>query len=132
MDLRGDSRQLYPPSIYIVSGGVGVSGEPLAPGMPPKPELFHPDRRRVIGLHLEPGQFLIHRQRQLGARGPSAYPDPIAILEEVEAARRVLKQGGYSVVDVTHKPIQPERMRSSGSSPGSCRSSTQVRPQVFQ
>jgi len=42
----------------------------------------------------------------LGARGPSAYPDPIAILEEVEAAKRVLKQGGYSVVDVTHKPIE--------------------------
>jgi len=106
--LTGDSQPAIP-SIYIVSGGVGFSGEPLAPGMPPKPELFHPDRRRVIGLHLEPDQLLIHRQRrqrQLGARGPSAYPDPIAILEEVEAARRVFKQGGFSVVDVTHKPIE--------------------------
>jgi len=60
----------------------------------------------VIGLHMGPDQLLIHRQRQLGAPEPSAYTDPIAILEEVEAARRVLKQGGYSVVDVTHKPIE--------------------------
>lgn len=108
MDLTGDSQPAIPP-IYIVSGGVGASGEPLVPGMPPKPELFQLDRRRVIGLHLEPGQFLIHRkrrQRQLGAPGPSTYADPAAILEEVKVAKRVFKQGGFSVVDVTHKPIE--------------------------
>ena len=63
MDLTGDSQPAIP-SIYIVSGSVGASGEPLVPLMAPKPELFHLDRRRVIGLHLEPDQFLIHRQRR--------------------------------------------------------------------
>jgi regulator of PEP synthase PpsR (kinase-PPPase family) len=98
-----------PLSMYLSVLGWKVANIPLVPGMPPKPELFQLDRRRVIGLHLEPDQLLIHRQRrqrQLGAPGPSAYADPIAILEEVEAAKRMFKQGGFSVVDVTHKPIE--------------------------
>jgi regulator of PEP synthase PpsR (kinase-PPPase family) len=98
-----------PLSMYLSVLGWKVANLPLVPGVPPKPELYQLDRRRVVGLHLEPDQLLIHRQqrqRQLGAPGPSAYADAAAILEEVETARMVFKQGGFSVVDVTHKPIE--------------------------
>ena len=95
-----------PLSMYLSVLGWKVANILLVPGMPPKPERFQLDRRRVIGLHLEPDQLLIHRRRQLGAPEPSAYADPAAFLEEVEAAKRVFKQGDFSVVDVTHKPIE--------------------------
>ena len=52
---------------------------------------------------------MIHRQqrqRRLGAPGPSAYTDPAAIYEELEAAQRVFQQGRFTVVDVTDKPIE--------------------------
>jgi regulator of PEP synthase PpsR (kinase-PPPase family) len=98
-----------PLSMYLSVLGWKVANIPLISGMSPKPELFRLDCRRVIGLHLDPDQLLIHRQqrqRQLGAPGPSTYADPATIMEEVKAARRVFKQGGFSVVDVTHKPIE--------------------------
>lgn len=52
---------------------------------------------------------MIHRQqrqRRLGAPGPSAYTDPAAIYEELEAAKRVFQRGRFTVVDVTDKPIE--------------------------
>jgi regulator of PEP synthase PpsR (kinase-PPPase family) len=98
-----------PLSIYLSFQGWKVANVPLVMGLPSPPELFELDRRRVIGLHLEAGQLLFHRrqrQQQLGAPGPSLYTDPLKIHEEVEAARRVFKQGGFSALDVTDKPIE--------------------------
>jgi regulator of PEP synthase PpsR (kinase-PPPase family) len=98
-----------PLSVYLSLQGWKVANVPLVMGLPSPPELFELDRRRVIGLHLEPGQLLFHRQqrqRQLGAPGPSAYIDPVKIYEEVEAARREFKRGGFSVIDITDKPVE--------------------------
>lgn len=98
-----------PLSMYLSVLGWKVANVPLVMGLPPPPDLFQLDRRRVIGLNIEPGQLLVHRQqrqRRLGAPGPSAYTDPAAIYEEVEAARQVFRQGGFSIIDVTDKPIE--------------------------
>jgi regulator of PEP synthase PpsR (kinase-PPPase family) len=98
-----------PLSMYLSVLGWKVANVPLVMGLPPPPDLFQLDRRRVIGLNIEPGQLLVHRQqrqRRLGAPGPSAYTDPTAIHEEVEAARQLFRQGGFFVIDVTDKPIE--------------------------
>jgi regulator of PEP synthase PpsR (kinase-PPPase family) len=98
-----------PLSMYLSVLGWKVANVPLVMGLRPPPELFQLDRRRVIGLNIEPGQLLVHRQqrqRRLGAPGPSAYTDPAAIHEEVEAARQVFRRGGFSIIDVTDKPIE--------------------------
>lgn len=98
-----------PLSMYLSVLGWKVANLPLVPGVSPPAQLFQLDRRRVIGLDIEPGQLVIHRQqrqRRLGAPGPSAYTDPRSIYEELEAARRVFQQGGFTVVDVTDKPIE--------------------------
>jgi regulator of PEP synthase PpsR (kinase-PPPase family) len=98
-----------PLSMYLSVLGWKVANVPLVMGLPTPPDLFKLDRRRVIGLNIEPGQLLVHRrqrQSRLGARGPSAYTDPVKIHEEVEAARQVFQQGGFSVIDVTDKPIE--------------------------
>jgi regulator of PEP synthase PpsR (kinase-PPPase family) len=98
-----------PLSIYLSVLGWKVANAPLVPGLSPEPELFKVDHRRVIGLNIEPGQLLAHRQQRqqrLGTSGPSAYTDPAQLYEEVMAARRLFKQGGFSVIDVTDKPIE--------------------------
>jgi hypothetical protein len=110
MVLVGVSRAGKTPLSMVLSVlGWKVANLPLVLGLPLPPELFQLDRRRVIGLNIEPGQLLIHRQqrqRRLGAPGPSAYTDPVAIYEEAEAARQVFQRGGFSVIDVTDKPIE--------------------------
>jgi regulator of PEP synthase PpsR (kinase-PPPase family) len=98
-----------PLSMYLSVLGWKVANVPLVVSLPPPSELFQLDRRRVIGLTIEPGQLVIHRQqrqRRLGAPGPSAYTDAAAIYAELEAARRVFQQGRFTVVDVTDKPIE--------------------------
>jgi regulator of PEP synthase PpsR (kinase-PPPase family) len=98
-----------PLSMYLSVLGWKVANVPLVMELAPPAELFQVDSLRVIGLSIEPGQLLGHRQqrqRHLGAPGPTAYTDPVAIYEEMEAARRVFKQGGFSTIDVTDKPIE--------------------------
>jgi regulator of PEP synthase PpsR (kinase-PPPase family) len=98
-----------PLGMYLSVLGWKVANVPLVMGLAPPAELFQLDPRRVIGLTIEPGQLLGHRQqrqRRLGAPGPTAYTDPATIYEEVEAARQVFKQGGFSAIDVTDKPIE--------------------------
>jgi regulator of PEP synthase PpsR (kinase-PPPase family) len=108
--LTGVSRAGKTPlSMYLSVLGWKVANVPLVMGLPPPPELFELDRRRVIGLNIEPGQLLAHRQqrqRGLGAPGPTAYTDPTSIYEEVEAARRVFKKGGFYTINITDKPIE--------------------------
>jgi hypothetical protein len=98
-----------PLSLYLSMLGWKVVNVPLVKDIPPPKELFELDRRRVVGLTVDPGQLLTyrqHRQRQLGVGGGSAYTDPLKLYEEVEAARQVFRRGGFRVVDVTDKPIE--------------------------
>jgi len=79
------------------------------PKVPPPPELFAIDRRRVVGLTLDADTLMQHRHwRQIGMRGNGgrAYSDFEALYEELEAAKRVFRQGGFSVINVTNKPIE--------------------------
>jgi regulator of PEP synthase PpsR (kinase-PPPase family) len=98
-----------PLSLYLSVLGWKVANTPLIPNLPPSPDLFQLDPRRVVGLTIDAGQLLLHRQQRqmrLGAPGPSAYVDPNGIYEEIQNAERVFRRGGFSVVDVTDKPIE--------------------------
>lgn len=98
-----------PISLYLSVLGWKVANLPLVPEIPPPPELFEMDPRRVIGLTIEPGQLLLHRQQRqirLGAPGASPYVDPDRVYEEVQAAKKLFRKLGFSIVDVTDKPIE--------------------------
>jgi regulator of PEP synthase PpsR (kinase-PPPase family) len=98
-----------PLSMYLSVRGWKVANVPLLTDVPPPPELFQLDRRRVVGLTIDPGQLVAHRQqrqRRLGTPGDSAYTDPFKLYEEVEATRQLYRQKGFAVVDVTDKPIE--------------------------
>jgi len=98
-----------PLSMYLAVLGWKVANVPLVPGVPPPPELFQLDARRVFGLTMEPGQLLFHRkrrQRHLIAPGLDDYVDPERIAQELDMAREVFRRGGFTVIDVTDKPIE--------------------------
>lgn len=98
-----------PLSLYLSMLGWKVANIPLVPGIPPRPELFELDRRRVIGLNIDPAQlhhYREHRQRRLGVLGRSDYHELEKLYEETEAARHIFRRGGFRVIDVSNKPIE--------------------------
>lgn len=98
-----------PISLYLSVLGWKVANIPLVPEIPTPAGIFELDPRRVIGLMIEPGQLLLHRQhrqRQLGVGGKSAYSDPALILEEIQQARNLYQQAGFPIINVTDKPIE--------------------------
>ena len=98
-----------PLSMYLAVMGWKVANVPLLHDVPPPPILLQVDRRRVIGLTVEPGQLVAYRrwrQARLGVSGPSPYTDPAAIYDEVEEAQRFCRRHGFAVVDITDKPVE--------------------------
>lgn len=97
-----------PLSMYLSTMGWKVANVPLVKGVTPPPALFEVDRRRVIGLTVEPGQLIAYRQRRgqhLGLRS-GTYTDPEALFDELEFARALFRQHGFASVDMTDKPIE--------------------------
>ena len=76
-----------PLSMYLSVLGWKVANVPLILNIPPQEALFELDRKRVIGLKIEAGQLLHHRQQRqirLGLPpGMGTYDDPMAVYEEV-------------------------------------------------
>jgi [pyruvate, water dikinase]-phosphate phosphotransferase / [pyruvate, water dikinase] kinase len=98
-----------PLSLYLSVLGWRVANLPLVPGIAPPEALFALDPLRVVGLDIDPWQLIQHRQRrqiQLGAPGPTAYTDPEAIETELKMARRIYRQHGFAVIQVTDKPVE--------------------------
>ena len=98
-----------PTSVYLAVLGWKVANVPLVPGMPAPEQLFALDRRRVVGLTVDPDQLAAYRrgrQQRLNMPLGAAYTDALAIEEEIEAARRIMRRGGFRVVDVTDKPVE--------------------------
>ncbi|MCB0168043.1 MAG: kinase/pyrophosphorylase [Anaerolineae bacterium] len=108
--LLGVSRVYKTPlSVYLAMLTWKVVNVPIVLNVPPRQALFDLDRRRVVGLTIDPDQLLHHRQhrqRQLGVQGRSQYVEPLKLYEELEYARNIYRRGGFATVDVTNKPIE--------------------------
>ncbi len=98
-----------PLSIYLSVLGWKVANIPLIIGLPVPLKLFELNRQRIIGLTIEPDQLYIHRKQrelQIGISDSSQYSDINKIREELEFAQKVYEKGCFTVIDVTHKPIE--------------------------
>ena len=108
--LAGVSRAGKTPlSMYLAVLGWKIANIPLVPEIPPAPELFKLDRRRVVGLTVRPDQLIMFREQRyarLGVSAPLDYIDLDRIREEVQAALKVFRRGRFAVIDVTDKPIE--------------------------
>ncbi len=98
-----------PLSMYLAVRGWKVANVPIVKGIPLPGEIFRIDRQRVIGLSIDCTQLVEYRRKReehMGRVGMTAYSSPPAVAEELEAASRICRDGGFSVVDVTNKPIE--------------------------
>jgi hypothetical protein len=98
-----------PLSMYLSVLGWKVANVPLFTDVPIPAELLSLDRRRVVGLYIEPGQLLAHRQerqKRLGTGGLTQYTDPLRIYEEVETLRKFFKRSGFAIINVTDKSVE--------------------------
>jgi regulator of PEP synthase PpsR (kinase-PPPase family) len=98
-----------PTSIYLGTLGWRVANVPIIHTMPPPAGLMALDRRRVIGLTIDPSRlatFRSGRQRRLGMPLGQAYVDPGQLYDEVDHALQLFRRGGFQVVDVTDKPVE--------------------------
>ncbi len=110
--LLGPSRVGKTPlSLYLSILGWRVANVPLVPGIPQPRTLFDQDKRRMVGLTIDPSalvQHRLHRQKRLGVgrEGKSDYINPVKVFEEIEAVEALLRKEGIHILDVTEKPIE--------------------------
>lgn len=108
--LAGVSRTGKTPlSMYLTMFGWKVGNIPIVKDIPPPEQLFSFDPRRVFGLDIAADELIEQRRKRM--RGYSretgaAYLDPQRAEDELEYARRIFRKGGFSRIDVSHKPIE--------------------------
>lgn len=108
--LTGVSRAGKTPlSVYLAMYGWKVANVPLVNGINPPEELFEVDPQRVFGLHISAAQLIAHRKKRLlgwNNHQIDSYIDEHEVREEIRKAMFVFDKGGFTVVNVSNKPIE--------------------------
>lgn len=108
--LTGVSRAGKTPlSIYMSMLGWRVANVPLVLGIDPPHQLFEVDPQRVFGLKISQVQLTAHRMKRLigiNNEGNTSYVDKRMINDEIRYADRIFEKGGFTVVNVSNKPIE--------------------------
>ncbi len=98
-----------PLSMYMAILGWKVANVPFVPGVPMPDSLNEVDRRRIFALNISCEQLLAHRkmrQESLGASDIYAYSSRTDVEQEIETAQRYYLAKGYSMINVSNKPIE--------------------------
>ena len=98
-----------PLSMYLAMYGWKVANIPLVNGIQPPEDLFKVDPQRVFGLHISVSQLITHRKKRLlgwNNHQNETYIDERAVREEIRNAMFVFDKGGFTVVNVSNKPIE--------------------------
>ena len=108
--LTGVSRSGKTPlSVYLAMYGWKVANIPLVYGIDPPKELFEVDPMRVFGLSISPAQLISHRMKRLRSinnTGNVDYVDERIVIQEIRNANMVFEKGGFTVINVSNKPIE--------------------------
>jgi [pyruvate, water dikinase]-phosphate phosphotransferase / [pyruvate, water dikinase] kinase len=98
-----------PLSVYLAMFGWKVANVPLIKGIQPPKELYEVESNRVFGLHIGLPQLITHRKKRMESwtnHQNVLYIDEDAVKEEFRHAMFVFKRGGFTVLNVTNKPIE--------------------------
>lgn len=112
-----------PLSMYLAVLGWKTANVPIVPELEPPAEIDRLDRGRAFGLTIEPAELArlrSVRSRAMGAPGLGNYTDPEAIYAELSAAEALFKRRGFTLLDVTNRPLESnadEILRRLGSRP---------------
>ncbi|MGH0037311.1 MAG: pyruvate, water dikinase regulatory protein [Myxococcota bacterium] len=113
--LTGVSRTSKTPlSMYLAQRGYKTGNVPLVPGLQPPPALFELEPRKVFALDIDSSTLLEVRQarvRALGRLPHSAYADAEQILLELDRARRMFRQRGWRIVNVSGRAVEENAAR---------------------
>ena len=108
--LTGVSRTSKTPlSMYLAQRGYKTGNVPLIPGLEPQKELLELNSSRVFGLTVDPATLLSVRTARLRSmRAPSAtdYTDPDQVLLELDRARKLCRQKGWRMIDVSGRAVE--------------------------
>lgn len=108
--LTGVSRTGKTPlSIYLAMFGWKVANVPLIQGIEPPSALFEADSQRVFGLDISSVYLITQRAnriKNLGMGEDSDYINKRKVADELDFARRIFEQGGFTVIKITNKPIE--------------------------
>jgi len=109
--LVGISRTSKTPlSIYLSMEGLKVVNIPLILNLPPPPELFQIDQRKIFGLTIDPDTLKQIRQNRLSKLGTSStgdYADSKKVAEEIEWANKIFDENRrWPVFNVTNKALE--------------------------
>ena len=108
--LVGVSRSSKTPiSIFLAYRGWRVANVPVIANLEPPPTLFDMDRRRIIGLTIQPDRLIQLRQARLKrmARGlPMDYARMENVQQELDWFGLLLRRERWPVIDVTNKSIE--------------------------
>ncbi len=94
---------------YLAYEGVRAANVPIVPGIAPPDELMRLDPARVIGLHVNALRLATVREARahmLGHAPLESYLDEHAIRREVLAARRLMDEHGWRVVDASYLAVE--------------------------
>jgi regulator of PEP synthase PpsR (kinase-PPPase family) len=108
--LTGVSRTGKTPlSVYLAMFGWKVANVPLVPGIPPPESLFNIDPQRIFGLTISPNYLIVqrgNRVKTLQMADDVDYIDRKKVGQEIEYAEGSFNKGGFSVINITNKPIE--------------------------
>jgi regulator of PEP synthase PpsR (kinase-PPPase family) len=113
--LIGVSRTSKTPlAMYLAHRGYKTGNVPLVPGMDPQPELLDLDPRKVFGLVVAADTLVeVRRSRMRAIQAPpwTNYSDPEPVQAELQRARRVFRERGWRVVDITNRAVEENAAR---------------------
>ena len=98
-----------PLSVYMSMFGWKVANVPLVFGIDPPEELFQVDPQRVFALKISASHLIAQRAKRMKNMGPQIienYIDQRKVNEEIRYADRIFVKGGFTVINVTNKPVE--------------------------
>jgi len=108
--LTGVSRAGKTPlSVYMSMFGWKVANVPLVLGIEPPVELFEADPKRVFGLKISAAHLIPQRAKRLknlNNESNTDYVDQRKVNNEIRYAESIFERGGFTLINVTNKPIE--------------------------
>ncbi|MBC2582198.1 pyruvate, water dikinase regulatory protein [Clostridium sp. DJ247] len=99
-----------PLCMYLANKGIKALNIPVMPEVPIPEELFQFDRKRIIGLIIDPMQLIEIRRHRLDKFSKLSseiqYANAERVLQELEFADRLMRRLRCKVIDVTKRAIE--------------------------
>lgn len=108
--LVGVSRTSKTPTcIYLANRGIKAANVPVVPGCSLPSRLFRAERPLIIGLTKDVVRLVQvrrNRLRMIAGERDTDYVDPDSVRAEIAFARKLCRQHGWPLIDVTRRSIE--------------------------